>query len=124
MNINFIYFNKMSELEQKELIKTKKGKILETLLIEKSFKEDGIIIRKWEGEPDAKDYISEIKKGYIHFIGVLVSNLVKKGYGYIFQITKIMSVCMKMISIPNMVYINIQIKLKGIKLKENFFQCF
>ena len=72
----------MSELEQKELIKSKKGEILEALLIEKSFKEDGVIIRKWEGEPDAKDYISEIKKGDIHFIGVLDSNLVKKGYGY------------------------------------------
>ena len=72
----------MSDLEKKELIHTKKGKILEALLIEKSFKEDGVIIRKWEGEANTKDYITEIKKGDIHFIGVLDSNLVKQGYGY------------------------------------------
>ena len=72
----------MSEFEKKELIQTKKGKILEALLIEKSFKEEGVLIRKWEGEANSKDYISEIKKGDIHFIGVLDSNLVKQGYGY------------------------------------------
>ena len=72
----------MSDLTKKELIHTKKGKILEALLIDKSFKEDGVIIRKWEGEANTKDYISEIKKGGIHFIGVLDSNLVKQGYGY------------------------------------------
>ena len=52
------------------------------LLIEKSFKEDGVIIRKWEGEANNKDYITEIKKDNIHFIGVLDSNLVKNGYGF------------------------------------------
>ena len=72
----------MSESENKELIHTKKGKILESLLIEKSFKEDGVLIRKWEGERNTKDYISEITKGDIHFIGVLDSNLVKQGYGF------------------------------------------
>ena len=72
----------MSESENKELIHTKKGKILESLLIEKSFKEDGVLIRKWEGERNTKDYISEIIKGDIHFIGVLDSNLVKQGYGF------------------------------------------
>jgi hypothetical protein len=72
----------MSELAQKEFIQAKKGKILEDLLIEKSFKEEGVIIRKWEGEANAKDYIAEIKKGDIHFIGVLDSNLVKQGYGF------------------------------------------
>ena len=72
----------MSDSDKKELIHAKKGKILESLLIEKSFKEDGVIIRKWEGEANTKDYISEIKKGDIHFIGVLDSNLVKQGYGY------------------------------------------
>ena len=72
----------MSEPENKELIHTKKGKILESLLIEKSFKEDGVLIRKWEGERNTKDYISEIIKGDIHFIGVLDSNLVKQGYGF------------------------------------------
>ena len=72
----------MSDLEKKELIHTKKGKILEALLIEKSFKEDGVIIRKWEGEANNKDYITEIKKDNIHFIGVLDSNLVKNGYGF------------------------------------------
>ena len=72
----------MSDLAQKELIQTKKGKILEALLIEKSFEEEGVIIRKWEGEANTKDYISEIKKGDIHFIGVLDSNLIKQGYGF------------------------------------------
>ena len=72
----------MSNLEKTELIHEKKGKILESLLIEKSFKEEGVIIRKWEGEANTKDYISEIKKGDIHFIGVLDSNLVKQGYGF------------------------------------------
>ena len=72
----------MSELEKKELVQTKKGKILESLLIERTFKEDGVLIRKWEGERNTKDYISEINKGDIHFIGVLDSNLVKQGYGY------------------------------------------
>jgi hypothetical protein len=72
----------MSDLEKKEFIKAKKGKILEELLIEKLFKEEGVIIRKWEGEANAKDYIAEITKGDIHFIGILDSNLVKNGYGY------------------------------------------
>ena len=72
----------MSELEKKELVHTKKGKILEALLIEKVFKEEGVIIKKWEGERNTKDYISEIKKGDIHFIGILDSNLVKQGYGF------------------------------------------
>ena len=72
----------MSELEKKELVHTKKGKILEALLIEKVFKEEGVIIKKWEGERNTKDYISEIKKGDIHFIGILDTNLVKQGYGF------------------------------------------
>ena len=72
----------MSELEKKELVHTKKGKILEALLIEKVFKEEGVIIKKWEGERNTKDYISEIKKGDIHFIGILDANLVKQGYGF------------------------------------------
>jgi len=73
----------MSDLEKKELVHTKKGKILEALLIEKVFKEEGVLIRKWEGERNTKDYISEIKKGDIHFIGILDSNLVKQGYGFL-----------------------------------------
>lgn len=72
----------MSDLEKKELVHTKKGKILEALLIEKVFKEEGVIIKKWEGERNTKDYISEIKKGDIHFIGILDTNLVKQGYGF------------------------------------------
>lgn len=72
----------MSDLEKKEFISAKKGKILEELLIEKLFKEEGVIIRKWEGEANAKDYIAEIKKGDIQFVGILDSNLVKNGYGY------------------------------------------
>lgn len=72
----------MSDLEKKEFVKAKKGKILEELLIEKLFKEEGVIIRKWEGEANAKDYIAEIKKGDIQFVGILDSNLVKNGYGY------------------------------------------
>jgi hypothetical protein len=51
-------------------------------LIDKSFQEEGIIIRKWEGEANTKDFISEIKKDNIHYIGILDSNLVKQGYGY------------------------------------------
>ena len=72
----------MSDLERKELVQTKKGKILESLLIDRSFKEEGVIIRKWEGEVNTKDYICEVNKGDIHFIGVLDSNLVKNGYGF------------------------------------------
>ena len=72
----------MSDLEKKELVHAKKGKILEALLIEKSYREEGVLIRKWEGEANAKDYIAEIKKGDIHFIGILDSNLVKQGYGF------------------------------------------
>ena len=52
-------------------------------LIGKVFKEEGVLIRKWEGERNTKDYISEIKKGDIHFIGILDSNLVKQGYGFL-----------------------------------------
>jgi hypothetical protein len=51
-------------------------------LIDKSFQEEGVIIRKWEGEANTKDFISEIKKDNIHYIGILDSNLVKQGYGY------------------------------------------
>ena len=72
----------MTNVEKNALIKAKKGKILENLLIDKSYKEDGVIIRKWEGEANTKDFISEIKKDDMHFIGVLDSNLVKQGYGF------------------------------------------
>ena len=72
----------MKEIEKNNIIKEKKGKILENLLIDKIYKEDGVIIRKWEGEANTKDFISEIKNNNIHFIGVLDSNLVKQGYGY------------------------------------------
>ena len=64
------------------IIVQKKGKVLENLLIDKVYKEEGVIIRKWEGEANTKDFISEIKKDKIHFIGILDSNLVKQGYGY------------------------------------------
>ena len=63
------------------LITTKKGKIAESLLIDHIYKEEGVIIRKWEGEADAKGYISEIKKGDIHYIGVLDTSFEKDGYG-------------------------------------------
>jgi hypothetical protein len=72
----------MTNTEQKYIINEKKGKILENLLIDKSFQEEGVIIRKWEGEANTKDFISEIKKDNIHYIGILDSNLVKQGYGY------------------------------------------
>ena len=72
----------MTNTEQKYIINEKKGKILENLLIDKSFQEEGVIIRKWEGEANTKDFISEIKKENIHYIGILDSNLVKQGYGY------------------------------------------
>ena len=72
----------MTNVEKNALIKEKKGKILENLLIDKSYKEEGVIIRKWEGEANTKDFISEIKKDDMHFIGVLDSNLVKQGYGF------------------------------------------
>ena len=72
----------MTNIEQKYIINEKKGKILENLLIDKSFQEEGVIIRKWEGEANTKDFISEIKKDNIHYIGILDSNLVKQGYGY------------------------------------------
>ena len=73
----------MTEIENEIIIKEKKGKILENLFVDKIFKEEGVIIRKWEGETNTKDFISEIKEDNIHFIGVLDSNLVKQGYGYI-----------------------------------------
>ena len=46
-------------------------------------KSDIILIHKWEGEENAKDYISKIKIGNTLFIGVLDSDLVKQGYGYL-----------------------------------------
>jgi hypothetical protein len=72
----------MADVNKKFIVEEKKGKILENLLVDKVFKEEGVIIRKWEGEANTKDFISEIKKDNIHFIGVLDSNLVKQGYGY------------------------------------------
>ena len=70
----------MTNTEQKYIINEKKGKILENLLIDKSFQEEGVIIRKWEGEANTKDFISEIKKDNIRYIGILDSNLIKQGY--------------------------------------------
>lgn len=66
---------------QKAFINKKKGKIAESLLIDQIFKDEGVVIRKWEGEADAKGYISEIKKGDIHYIGVLDTSFRKDGYG-------------------------------------------
>ena len=63
------------------LINTKKGKIAEALLIDHKFEEEGVTIHKWEGEADAKGYISEIHKGDIHYIGVLDTTFQKEGYG-------------------------------------------
>lgn len=64
-------------------IKTPKGRIMETLLLDHQFKDEGAIIRKWESEENSKNFISEISKSNIHFIGVLNSNLEKDGYGFL-----------------------------------------
>ena len=48
----------------------------------RSFKEEGVIIRKSKEDANTKYYISEIKKGDIHFIGFLDSNIVKQSYGF------------------------------------------
>ena len=44
---------------------------------------DIILIHKWEAEENSKDYISKMKKGNITFIGILDSELVKQGFGFL-----------------------------------------
>ena len=44
---------------------------------------DIIIIHRWEGEQNSKDYTSKIKKGDTLFIGILDCDLKKQGYGYL-----------------------------------------
>ena len=44
-------------------------------------KSDIIIIHKWEGEDNSKDFISKMKIGDSTYIGILDSDLVKQGYG-------------------------------------------
>lgn len=72
----------MSSEEELE-IKTPKGRIMENLLIDHQFKDKDAIIRKWEAEENTKNFIAEISKDKIHFIGVLNTNLEKDGYGYL-----------------------------------------
>ena len=44
---------------------------------------DIVIIQKWKGEENSKKYISKIQKGNSMFIGVLDSDLIKQGYGFL-----------------------------------------
>ena len=60
--------------------KINEEKIKEKFKLNKS---DIIIIHKWEGEVNSKDYIAKIKIGNTAFIGILDSDLVKQGYGYL-----------------------------------------
>lgn len=66
--------------EIKEKLNVKKGKIMENLLIDNQFKDKDVIIRRWDGEENNKNFISEIKKNNIHYIGLLNSNLEKDNY--------------------------------------------
>ena len=74
----------------------------------KSSKEDGVIIRKWEGEANNKDYITEIKKDNIHFI---IQILLKMAMDIcLFQTMNNISEFIPMIFVVNTEYTNIQIK--------------
>jgi len=46
-------------------------------------KSDIVLIHKWEGEPNSKDYISKIKAGETTYIGIIDSDMTKEGYGYL-----------------------------------------
>ena len=40
-----------------------------------------IIVHKWEGEENSRDFIARVKVGNEEYIGIVDSDLVKQGYG-------------------------------------------
>ena len=73
----------MSDNKIKDEINKNKGKILNTLKTDNSYMSDIILIHKWEGEANQKNFLSKIKMGDTSFIGILDPDLCKNGYGYL-----------------------------------------
>ena len=48
----------------------------------KKYEKKGIIIQKWEGEEDSKNYITQINQDKTLFIGILNEKFEREGYGY------------------------------------------
>lgn len=66
--------------------KLDRAKINEVIKNESQFNEDDILIKKWEGNNNAGNYLAEIAKDGTSFIGVLNNRFEKEGYGlYRFQ---------------------------------------
>ena len=59
-----------------------RAKINETLAKEEEYRDEDILIKKWEGNSSQDNYLAEITKNGTQFIGILNSRLEKEGYGY------------------------------------------
>jgi hypothetical protein len=62
--------------------KLERAKINEVLSNQEEYKDDDILIKKWEENSNSGNYLAEITKDGTQFLGILNSRLEKEGYGY------------------------------------------
>ena len=71
---------KSQEALEPSIIELDKKKIIEEINSKGIYKDNGVVIKKWD-EENEENFISEIKKNGSHFIGVLNGRLERHGYG-------------------------------------------
>lgn len=64
-----------------DTITLNKKKILTSIAQTDKYTEDGLTIRKWEGEEGSRLFIADINKNNIKFLGILNSKLQRESYG-------------------------------------------
>ena len=73
------YMRKTSKVDP--CFEVDKIRVNEEINENEKYDEDGIIIKKWEGEDDADSYLIQIDKANSSFIGVLNGKFERNGYG-------------------------------------------
>ena len=67
---------------QNDYIELNAYKIEEKIKKDKKYEKKGIMIQKWEGEENSKNYITQINQDKTLFIGILNEKFEREGYGY------------------------------------------
>ena len=67
---------------QNDYIELNAFEIEEKIKNDKKYEKKGIMIQKWEGEENSKNYITQINEGKTSFIGILNEKFEREGYGY------------------------------------------
>jgi hypothetical protein len=64
------------------IVKLERAKINEVLSKEEEYRDEDILIKKWEGSNSLGNYLAEISKEDSQFDGILNSRLEREGYGF------------------------------------------